>query len=63
MNLSKRASLAIMADNRAGVFLSVYSIRLLAAPQTARCSHWAPEIARGKNYYKTEANFSTPRSH
>lgn len=59
MNLSKRGSLAIMADNRAGVFLSVHPIRLLGEPQTSPDSHWPPEIARGKNYYKTEPNFST----
>lgn len=54
MNLSKRGSPAIMADNRARVFLSVYPFRLLALPQTIPRSHWSREIARGKTSIKQE---------
>lgn len=55
MNLSKRGSLAIMADNRAPVFLSFYPCRLLAAPPTVPRSHWLVEIARGKTSIKQQA--------
>lgn len=52
MNLSKRGSPAIMADNRARVFLSVRPSRLLAAPFAVARSHWLAEIARGKTSIK-----------
>lgn len=54
MNLSKRGRPAIMADNRAGVFLSVYPSRSLAAPPIVPLSHWPVEIARGKTRIKQE---------
>lgn len=54
MNLSERGSLAIMADNRAGVFLSVHSSRLLAVSETVASFHWPGEIARGKTGIKQE---------
>lgn len=43
-----------MADNRAGVFLSVHPCRSLAASLDVLRSHWPVEIARGKTSIKQE---------
>jgi hypothetical protein len=43
-----------MADNGAGVFLSLHLVRLLAAASADAPPDWLPEIARGKTDIKQQ---------
>lgn len=62
MNLSKRGSPAIMADNRAGVFLSVRSVCLLADGVGGAAAPLARGNCQGKNSHKTRGNFGVART-